>query len=178
MTDKTGATPVTHPPAVIGLDLSMTCVGICLPDGTTEHVRSNTSGTLHDRATHLRDELRPWLAPGADLFVVEAIGTRFVQTAISMAYLHCMIDDVLNCERVVKVPPASLKRFATGRGNADKHMMTIAAIRSGWTSDEGSTHDEADAWWLWALGRHVLAAPVVGDTAYRRAEIDKLRAAS
>ncbi len=155
-------------PTVIGLDLSSTRTGICLPDGTTEHI--DAKGTLYERARQMVDGLRPWMFPPVDLVVVEAIGTRHVQTAIALAYVHAYVDRMLEWQRVVKVSPALLKKYATGKGNADKHAMTMAAIRNGWTSDD-STDDEADAWWLWALGMHLLRHPVVADVTTYRADV-------
>lgn len=148
--------------AVIGLDLSSTCTGICLPDGGTAHF-APPKGTVLSRAVAIRDWLRDWVAPPVDLIVIEDIGTRFTQTAIAMAYVHCCVDQLLMNQRTIKVAPAVLKRFATGKGNADKHAMTVAAIRNGWACDgeEGSTDDECDAWWLWALGWYMLDAPVM-----------------
>lgn len=52
----------------------------------------------------------------------------------------------------VEVSPSTLKRFATGKGNATKDEMLSAA------NDELSdpaNHDEADAFWLRMLGRAV-----------------------
>ncbi|MGH6920762.1 MAG: crossover junction endodeoxyribonuclease RuvC, partial [Geminicoccaceae bacterium] len=50
---------------------------------------------------------------------------------------------------VVEVAPASLKRYASGRGNASKADVLVAAVkRLGYT---GSSDDEADALWLLAM---------------------------
>jgi len=155
---------------VIGLDLSLTRTGICLPDGTTDHIVGTRDGDLYQRAHHMVAALRDWLLP-ADLVVIEDIGTRFIQTAISLAYVHCLTDGLLTDTRVVKVAPSRLKRFATGKGGADKHAMTVAAIRNGWAcdGDEGTTDDEADAWWLWTLGKGLVGEWIVTPTEYRRA---------
>lgn len=170
---------VSAAPKVIGFDLSLTCVGICLPDGATEHVKGQPPkfGSLYDRAADMRDQLRPWLLPYVDLVVIEALAPNRFADAVPLAYVHCMVDGLLAGRRVLKVAPATVKKFATGKGNADKHAMTVAAMRAGWDSDN-STNDEVDAWWLWALGRHLLDAPVVADTAYRRDVIDKLKEAT
>lgn len=46
----------------------------------------------------------------------------------------------------VEVPPAVVKKYATGKGNANKDAMIAAAIRS--LGFEGSDNNEADAWCL------------------------------
>lgn len=154
---------------IIGLDLSLTCTGIALPDGSTDHIVGPKKGSLYDRAYTITNELRHWLLP-ADLVVIEDIATRHVRTAISMAYLHCLTDRLLTDTPVLKVDPATLKRFATGKGNVDKHTMTVAAIRNGWTSAE-STDDETDAWWLHILGRACSGDWIVEQTKYRVAVV-------
>lgn len=52
---------------------------------------------------------------------------------------------------VVHVNPSTLKVYATGRGDADKAGMVAAAERAG---GRPANHDEADAMWLRAMGRH------------------------
>lgn len=49
----------------------------------------------------------------------------------------------------LEVAPAALKRFATGKGNANKDEVLIAAVKAG-ARVEGN--DEADAWWLRQMG--------------------------
>ena len=51
---------------------------------------------------------------------------------------------------VVEIPPSSLKRFATGKGNADKAAMVASAAAHG---PQVLTSDEADAFHLRRLGR-------------------------
>lgn len=57
------------------------------------------------------------------------------------------------------VPPATLKTYATGKGNADKVQMVVAARdRLGY---EGTNDNEADAMWLNALAYHLAGQPIV-----------------
>ena len=46
---------------IIGLDLSSTCTGICLPDGSTEHYLP--TGDLLQRALATRRWLADWVLP-------------------------------------------------------------------------------------------------------------------
>jgi len=110
--------------------------------------------------------LGPGLDQPADLVVIEAIGTRHVQTAIAISYVHALVDvQLLELGLpTLKVAPNLVKKYATGKGNAQKDQMIISCVRSGGDPDN---NDEADAWWLWAIGRHLLGAPVVEETKYR-----------
>lgn len=55
---------------------------------------------------------------------------------------------------LVEVPPATVKKLATGKGNAPKEAVLVAAVRR--LQYPGASHDEADALWLLeaALQRH------------------------
>lgn len=50
----------------------------------------------------------------------------------------------------VEIPPKSVKRYATGNGNADKDRMVAAALELG---APVTNHDEADAWHLRRMAR-------------------------
>ncbi len=147
--------------SVLGLDLSSTSTGWCL-DGTCGVIVPK--GDLHTRCRLMRDEVGQLDTP--DLIVVEAIGTRHVQTAIALATVHALVLDYWRqfAVPVVTVSPATLKKFATGKGNATKTQMVAAAIRCGWDGD--GQDDACDAWWLWAMGTYstTTAVPL---TAYR-----------
>lgn len=43
------------------------------------------------------------------------------------------------------VPVATLKKWATGKGNANKQAMIDAAVAKGWLPEGSESHDEADA---------------------------------
>lgn len=72
----------------------------------------------------------------------------------------------------VDVAPPTLKRFATGKGNAGKPDMLVAAIRSGY---EGPSDDNCvDAWWLRQLGLFAIGEGDLDGTAYRAEVITKV----
>jgi crossover junction endodeoxyribonuclease RuvC len=52
----------------------------------------------------------------------------------------------------VEVPPAVLKKFAVGSGQASKDEVLLAAARRGGERFVGSSNDEADAFWLLVAG--------------------------
>jgi len=57
------------------------------------------------------------------------------------------------------VPPASLKKFSTGKGNASKEQVLVEAVKR--LGYPGSSNDEADALWLLAMASHHYGQPLV-----------------
>lgn len=165
---------------VIGVDLSSSSTGVCLPDGETLTIAPPSKLGMHQRCRQIRDELN-WAIVGnkPDLVVFEAIGTRHVQTAIAIATVHALVRDAIgDAYPIHMVPPTQLKKWATGKGagkGTDKVGMALAAQRNGWAPSTAAGDDEADAWWLWTIGRHILGNPVVDETAYRAELLAKFR---
>jgi len=70
---------------------------------------------------------------------------------------------------VVVIPPTVLKKYATGKGNAGKDEVLLAASRRfDWFS---GGNDEADALWLAAIGMELIESPVVAMPAANRSGI-------
>ena len=171
--DGPGDTPRSR--IVLGLDLSSTATGICEEAGLFKDDDADSAtftcaptGDLLTRARAMRHSVKEATKYGLDLVVMEGIGTRFVQTAIAIATVHALVLDAIadDC-RILHVSPAQLKKWATGKGNADKTAMLLAAKRGGWRDPEGATDDQADAWWLWTIGHAVLGTWKVPETEYR-----------
>jgi hypothetical protein len=155
---------------VLALDLSSTRTGICMNGEVSTF--TPPKGTLLDRARATRGEIVGY-ASYVDLIVIEAIGTRMINTAIALATIHALVLDELYGASIQMVAPADLKKFATGKGNADKDTVMLAASK---LEPKITNNDEADAWWLWAMGCWLTGNPFI-ETAYRRAVIDKMGAA-
>lgn len=146
-------------PAVVGIDLSLTATGIAYADGST--VTIATKGlTGPARLIHVRDAVRAALdvaefAP--DLVVLEGYAFGRPAQAHQMGELGGVVRVALHEEAIefpemrwAVVPPAKLKKFATGKGTADKTAMVVAAReRLGWT---GMDNNAADALWLRMAG--------------------------
>lgn len=146
-------------PAVIGLDLSTRRTGVAFPNGRT-YAWAPTSTSTGPRLHWLSGQLtRTFRRFTPDLVVAEAVPTHTYPGALTaLAQCHGVLR-LTAYEAgvdVVEVNPMRLKRWATGRGNADKAAMVAAARGCG---AEVAGDDEADAWLLRALGIAGLGGP-------------------
>lgn len=69
-------------------------------------------------------------------------------------------------------PPASLKLYATGKGNGSKDQVLISAVKAFAYPHTPTGNDEADALWLRAMGCDRLGSPVVEVPASHRKALD------
>lgn len=133
------------------LDLSLTATGFARTNG--RQLLATTIGsplTGCPRLIDLRASILEWV-DGCDLVVIEGYS---MGTARQQSHAHALgelggVVRVALFERgvpFVDVPPATMKKLATGKGNANKDEVFAAAIRRlGYT---GTSKDEADARWL------------------------------
>lgn len=167
---------------VLGLDISSTSTGVCLPDGSTTRLTLKHDDYFQ-RGRHMKRMLQEIVVDAIDVdrpithAMLEAVGTSMIQSARTLSEVHGMFKDLLLTYDVVLLPqvaPSSLKKYATGSGasTVSKSEMTMAAARNGYTGS--GQEDEVDAWWLHALGMHLLGSPVVEVTAYRSEVIANL----
>ncbi|MYT57684.1 hypothetical protein GTW29_13335 [Streptomyces sp. SID7834] len=166
------ADPVTSPEGglrIIGLDLSLTSTGVCLPDGSTYRIKTRQRDGDR-RLLAIRGSIRAALAEHRPhLAVVEDL-PRHAKGAGIVAKVH----GVVVCELLdagvpfAYVVPATLKKYATDNGNADKRRMADAAYLAagaefpGDLNARGEGGDMCDAWWLRASGHDALGQPLFG----------------
>ncbi len=162
-------------PRVIGLDLSITATGICDSLGRTStvggpshegdrRIRTITEAAMH--ATFYREPLPlhmpgEWYVNVVNLVVIEGLAIHGPGGAMAAAQLMGalklrLIEDGV---RYVEIPPSTLKKFATGKGNATKPDMAVALYKR--AGIELANDNEVDAWWLRAAGLQALGHPVV-----------------
>ena len=166
---------------VVGLDLSLTGTGVS--DGHHTWLvtsRGQKNDDLRSRSERL-DTLRRSIVAHcltADLVVVEQ--PAFSRTTGHMhdrSGLWWLVVAALHHHDlpVAEVPPTSLKRYATGRGNADKGAVIDATARRLPDVDTGGNDNRADALWLAAMGRDHLGVPLVTVPAHHRLALDAVR---
>ena len=152
-------------PAVVGLDLSLTSTGFAVVTGIGRHAetirRPQYKGT--ERLRSIRDAISERVRGiSPNLVVVEgySFGSRASQSH-SLGELGGVVRVELDAigARWVALPPSTLKKYATGKGSANKELMLTEAVRR--LGYAGSSNDEADALWLACAGHHLLGAPVV-----------------
>ncbi len=157
---------------ITGLDLSLTSTGWATitdsGDVTTGRIQSKgaKTATLDERARRLRELTASVvdLCDRTDLVVLE--GPSFGQHRQSgqhdRAGLWWLVTAALLDEyvdHVVDVPPAVVKKYATGKGNADKDTVLLAVARR-FPHVDITGNDEADALILAAMGARHAGHPI------------------
>lgn len=135
---------------VVGLDVSSTCTGVADARGRTCLVQPRTKGVgsrLDETVTGVIRALGA--GGGADMAVIEGYNPRGAQgfTMCRLAEAGGIVRWALwrDSVKIVELAPTSLKKLATGHGNADKDAVRAAATT--WLGYEGKSYDEADALW-------------------------------
>lgn len=144
---------------IVGLDLSLNSTGVALPSGATLRHQPRCTGV--ERLAWHRDAIAAALAANVvDLAVLEGYAYGRHNGAAALGELGGVVRLALADAGVpvVVVPPAALKLYATGKGNASKDEVFAAAIRR--LDYEGSSNDECDALWLRAMGMDACGEPV------------------
>lgn len=136
---------------IVGLDLSLTATGVAPHHGPPITIGSDLRGA--ERLAELQRRIVAHIR-GVDLAVIEGYAYGRHNRAHQIGELGGIIRLACWHQRIpyVEVPPATLKKFATGKGNAGKDDMLVAAIRR--LDYQGASHNEADALWLHQLALH------------------------
>jgi crossover junction endodeoxyribonuclease RuvC len=155
---------------IVALDPSVTATG-CASAAGVRSIIGRGQGMA--RLARLRDEIRDEIL-GADVVIIEGYSFGSPKGAANRAHqlgelggvIRLMLHDLAIPH--VDVPPANLKQYACGRGNASKEEVLTAAVRR--LGYPGSSKDEADALWLYAMGTaHYLGVGVALPAQHRGA---------
>lgn len=148
---------------VLGLDLSLTSTGVCLPDGTTLRIKTRQKDGDR-RLLVIRDVIRDAVrAQPPRLAVIEDLPIHAMGAGIT-AHVHGIVKAELLDAGVPYglVVPATLKSYACDHGRADKARLAAAAFLAAgveFADDPGG--DRCDAWWLRAAGLDWWGTPLV-----------------
>lgn len=138
-------------PRVLGLDLSITATGVALPSGDTYTLAPTTTGDA--RLVEIRDHLAEHLIQvrRPDLAVLEDLPVHARAAGIT-GMVHGVVRALLADHHIpyALISPATLKAFATGRGNATKADMRMALYKRGGL--DIADDNQVDAWWLREAG--------------------------
>lgn len=156
-------------PRVVGLDLSITATGIAWCDDTTYTVTSKATGDARLPAI-VSEVARAVDGRNIDLVVIEDLPTHAKAAGIT-GMVHGAVRTWLINHHVpyALITPASLKKYATGRGNAGKPDMAVAAYKR--LGREPADDNQVDALWLRAAGLDHLAHPPAVMPAAQRAAL-------
>lgn len=156
---------------VIGLDLSLSATGVCHADGVTQAIKVKTRGM--ERLADIRNLVDHYTL-GTDLIVIEgyAMGTARQAGTYAIGELGGVIRLHLFelGRRYIDISPATLKKYATGKGNAKKVDMAVAAMKR--ANLEFRDDNQCDAWWLrqagicWLLDNCGMADPAMAPQDY------------
>ena len=157
---------------IIGIDPSLTGTGIASDEGlhtitskpgdTTLTGRSARLTTIVHELDNIVLGVKPWrFERTPNLVVIEApsLAQKSQAGTLDRNGLWWLIVDRLHTLGipVVEVTPSTLKKFATGKGNATKPDMRMALYqRAGLDCRDDN---QVDAWWLRQLGLHIIEDP-------------------
>lgn len=138
----------------MGIDPSLSATGICLPTGETTRWVPPKGFVGDQRLAWFEHQMltatvNPMTIP--NLVILEGYAYGRANQAHQLGELGGIIRLTLRKAFVpyVVVPPSTLKKYATGKGNASKEEVLVQAVlRRG----VEMTNDEADSWWLWQIG--------------------------
>lgn len=161
---------------VLGLDLSMTGTGVAFTtaDGTVATTLVKTAERDGDgRLVQIRNTILE-LAPGATFALIEAPTARSFSSVIS-GMVHGVVREALVELEIPygTVLPATLKKYATGKGTGDKTPMAMEAYKR--AGAEFPDDNQCDAWWLWQMACDHKGEPVIHLPQLNRESLTKIK---
>lgn len=161
---------------VLALDLSISATGIARPDGTLTTYRPDSTGDqrLYDIAAKI-EKVALDVAPDLSdlLVVIEDLPTHARAAGIT-GMVHGAVRPILIAWDIsyLTVPPATLKTYATGRGNAPKPDMRMELYKR--TGLDVPDDNQVDAAWLRHLALDLAGQPELDLPQTHRRALTKL----
>ena len=141
----------------LGIDQSLNATGLCLVDdqGMVRESETVDPGKLRDveRLAFVKARVTSLLRRGAKFVAFEGYSYNSVGRVFELGEVGGVLRLVVfeSGLKYVVLPPASLKKFATGNPEAEKEAMVDAAKEAGFNA---SDDNQADAFFLAQVARH------------------------
>lgn len=149
-------------PKVVGIDPSLTRTAVTIGNGESWKLKEFGSKPRGDgvarraaRYDELTSSIVNWLESEDPIHAIYIEGYSFGSNDTNARWL-AEFGGILRwhlvdlADRVIEVPPSSLKKFVTGKGNAKKEQM-LAHVQKRW-GELFDTSDAGDAFGLYKLG--------------------------
>jgi crossover junction endodeoxyribonuclease RuvC len=148
---------------VMGIDPDLTSTGWCVMGAGEAYIcgtittKSDDFERLIDRVRYIANELLKIIYQyEPDLVVIEGFSFGNSERAISMGMLGGLIRNYLvlteDTSKWREVAPTQLKKYVTGKGNANKDDMKLAVYKKWGVDFTGKANDLADAYGLAMIG--------------------------
>lgn len=137
---------------IVGIDPSLASTGVAFGDGSLAALKQKPSDGDR-RLVNIKAGV--WTAvEGADLVIMEDLPRNAMGAGVT-GMVQGVIRELLQESGVpyITVTPATLKKFATGAGNAKKPVMRIAWRE--YSDVDVANNDMVDAAWLREIGRYL-----------------------
>lgn len=138
---------------VIGIDPSLSATGLAHANGELWTIKTTAKMGDGERLLFLYRMLAN-ATVGAEFAVIEDLPTHAMSAGLT-GRAQGIVRMTLAQRGIpyVAIPPASLKKFATGKGNAKKPVMRQAWLDL--TGEDNADDNQVDAAWLRQIGLHL-----------------------
>jgi len=134
---------------VLALDLALGKTGFATQSGSGVFSPPSSHNRGVQRLQWIRDRVMQFVFQGAiDLVVIEGYAYARANQAHQIGELGGVVRLELTEQRMpwIEIPPSTLKKLATGKGNAVKELVLVEAVKR--LGYDGCDNNTSDALWL------------------------------